>query len=30
VIASTSQRAMLATTDFLIGEARKLPKPKPS
>src|SRR5712691_10323419 len=29
VIASTSQRAMLATTDFLIGEARKLPKPKP-
>ncbi len=30
VIASASQRAMLATTDFLIGEARKqLPKPKP-
>ncbi len=30
VIASTSRRAMLATTDFLIGEARKqLPKPRP-
>jgi len=28
VMASTSQKAMLATTDFLIGEARKLPKPK--
>ncbi|HUL90749.1 MAG TPA: thiol:disulfide interchange protein DsbA/DsbL [Burkholderiales bacterium] len=29
VVASTSQRAMLATTDFLIGESRKqLPKTK--
>ena len=29
VVASTSQRAMLATTDFLIGESRKqLPKAK--
>jgi thiol:disulfide interchange protein DsbA len=30
VIASTSRRSMLDTTDFLIGEARKqLPKPRP-
>ena len=30
VVASTSRRAMLATADFLIGEARKqLPKAKP-